>query len=198
MLDLWWRVAKCSDSQLCFKTVLSGDMMATAQAQMAKDNSPRWVVLPERPGIMVIAYLNGVAGFVVSEEDLTVGPKTGLSHSELGAAKFYLKWQDRDSFWHRHQKGVERVPTLISLSRTFILLNWLLRTDKKNTSSFVKILPDPFPRAYIRVTLGTRLARRMGSGWKSLGEIYCCYVIRGTSLEKHVPRRDLLQLKSLA
>ena len=58
------------------------------------------------------------AEFMVSKaEDLTLGPKMGLSHSELHAVKFYLMRQDQESFRHRHQQREERVPTLTSLSR---------------------------------------------------------------------------------
>ena len=36
--------------------------------------------------------VNGATGFMVSKgEDFTPGPKMGLNHSELCAAKFYLK-----------------------------------------------------------------------------------------------------------
>ena len=39
------------------------------------------------------------------------GPETRLDRSELLCNKVLLKYKgDRESFWHRHQKGAERVP----------------------------------------------------------------------------------------
>ena len=44
-------------------------------------------------------------------EEFDVGPETKLDHSELSCNKVLLKYKgDRESFWHRHQKGAERVP----------------------------------------------------------------------------------------
>ena len=40
------------------------------------------------------------------------GPETRLDCSELLCNKVLLKYKgDRESFWHRHQKGAERVPS---------------------------------------------------------------------------------------
>ena len=45
-------------------------------------------------------------------EEFNLGPETRLDRSELLCDKILLKYKgDRESFWHRHQKGVERVPT---------------------------------------------------------------------------------------
>ena len=51
------------------------------------------------------------AGFLASGgEEFNPGPKTRLDCSELLCNKVLLKYKgDRESFWHRHQKGVERV-----------------------------------------------------------------------------------------
>ena len=51
-------------------------------------------------------------GFLASEgEEFNPGPETRLDHSELLCNRVLLKCKrDRESFWHRHQKGAERVP----------------------------------------------------------------------------------------
>ena len=44
-------------------------------------------------------------------EEFNLGPETRLDRSELLCNKDLLKYKgDRESFWHRHQKGAERVP----------------------------------------------------------------------------------------
>ena len=43
-------------------------------------------------------------------EKFNLGPETRLDHSELLCNKVLLKYKgNRESFWHRHQKGAERV-----------------------------------------------------------------------------------------
>ena len=51
-------------------------------------------------------------GFLASgREKFNPGPETSLDHSELLCNKVFLTYKgDRESFWHRHQKGAERVP----------------------------------------------------------------------------------------
>ena len=51
-------------------------------------------------------------GFLASRgEEFNLGPVTRLDHSELLCNKVLLKYKrDRESFWHRHQKGAEGVP----------------------------------------------------------------------------------------
>ena len=51
-------------------------------------------------------------GFFASRgEEFNLGPETRLDCSELLCNKVLLKYKgDRESFWHRHQKGAERVP----------------------------------------------------------------------------------------
>ena len=45
-------------------------------------------------------------------EEFNPGPETRLDRSELLCNKVLLKYEgERESFWHRHQKGAERVPT---------------------------------------------------------------------------------------
>ena len=50
-------------------------------------------------------------GFLASEGEFNPGPGTRLDSSELLCNKVLLKYKgDRESFWHRRQKGAERVP----------------------------------------------------------------------------------------
>ena len=51
-------------------------------------------------------------GFLASGgEEFNPGPVTRLDSSELLCDKVLLKYKrHRESFWHRHQKGAERVP----------------------------------------------------------------------------------------
>ena len=51
-------------------------------------------------------------GFLASRgEEFNLGPEMRLDRSELLCKKVLLKYKgNRESFWHRHQKGVERVP----------------------------------------------------------------------------------------
>ena len=49
--------------------------------------------------------------FLASGEEFNPGPETRLDRSELLCNKVLLKYKwDREGFWQRHQKGVERVP----------------------------------------------------------------------------------------
>ena len=131
------------------------------------------------------------AEFMVSKaEDLTLGPKTGLSHSELRAVKFYLIRQNWESFRHRRQQVEERVPTLTSLSR-LLYTSQLAVENRWKDLEVCKIPPDPFPRHTSWDNFGTSLARENGFQARSLGERYCFCVIRGASLERQFPRQDL-------
>ena len=60
----------------------------------------------------VAAEPQKMPGYLASGgEEFNLGPETRLDHSELLCNKVLLKYKrDRESFWHRHQKGAERVP----------------------------------------------------------------------------------------
>ena len=60
----------------------------------------------------VVAEPWKMLGFLASgREEFNPGPGTRLDHSELLCNKVLLKYKrDREGFWHRHQKGAERVP----------------------------------------------------------------------------------------
>ena len=50
-------------------------------------------------------------GLLASREEFNPGPEMRLDRSELLCNKVLWKYKrDRESFWHRHQKGEERVP----------------------------------------------------------------------------------------
>ena len=61
----------------------------------------------------VVAKPWKMLGFLASGgEEFNPGPVMRLVHSALLCNKVLLKYKRyRQSFWHRHQKGVERVPT---------------------------------------------------------------------------------------
>ena len=62
--------------------------------------------------IKIVAELWKTTGFLASGgEEFNPRPVTSLDHSELLYNKVLLKYKrDRESFWHRHKKGAERVP----------------------------------------------------------------------------------------
>ena len=59
-------------------------------------------------------------GFLASRgEEFNPGPATRLDRSELLCNKVLLKYkEDRESFWHRHQKGAE--------STSLLVFSWML------------------------------------------------------------------------
>ena len=65
----------------------------------------------------VIAYGSQCQVHDLQRRRFHSGTKNALSHSQLCAAEILLKWKDRESFWHTHEKWVERVPTMVDLSR---------------------------------------------------------------------------------
>ena len=66
-------------------------------------------------------------GFLASgEEELNSRPETRLDRSELLCNRVLLKYKrDRESFWHKHQKGAERVPPHECQQWSYILFNYL-------------------------------------------------------------------------
>ena len=58
----------------------------------------------------VVAEPWKTAGFLASGGEVNLEPETRLNRSELLCNKVLLKYRrDRESFWHRHQKGAERI-----------------------------------------------------------------------------------------
>ena len=55
-------------------------------------------------------------------EEFNLEPEMRLDRSELLCDKVLLKYKgDRESFWHRHQKGAERVPPCLSSAGCYIV-----------------------------------------------------------------------------
>ena len=82
-------------------------------------------------------------GFLASRgEEFNLGPETRLDHSELLCDKVLLKYKgDRESFWHRHQKGAESV----SVSNGVIHSPISHYNESKEWLEVVKTLLDPLP-----------------------------------------------------
>ena len=65
-------------------------------------------------------------------EEFNPGPMMRFDHSELLCNKVLLKYKrDRETFWHRHQKGTERVPPCQSLCECHIATSRLLTGERK-------------------------------------------------------------------
>ena len=73
---------------------------------------PLLLLLPIPPSERLLLNHANTPGFLAPRgEEFDLGPETRLDRSELLCNKVLLKYKgDRESFWHRHQKGVERVP----------------------------------------------------------------------------------------
>ena len=70
-----------------------------------------WRIPDEPPRWKVVVESRYTPGFLApGGEEFNPGPETRLDRSELLCNEVLLKYRDRESFWHRHQKGVERVP----------------------------------------------------------------------------------------
>ena len=60
---------------------------------------------------LLLNHVNTPGFLAPGGEEFNPGPETRLDCSELLCNKVLLKYKgDRKSFWHRHQKGAERVP----------------------------------------------------------------------------------------
>ena len=68
--------------------------------------------IPVLRGERLLLNHEKMPGFLAPRgEEFNPGPETRLDRSELLCNKVLLKYKgDRESFWHRHQKGAERVP----------------------------------------------------------------------------------------
>ena len=55
-----------------------------------------------------------------------------------------MKW-DRESFWHRHQKGDGECPPSLVLARELYTFSIGYYSKSKECLKFVKVLPDPCP-----------------------------------------------------
>ena len=100
-------------------------------------------------------------GFIASQgEEFNPGPEMRLDCSEILSNKVLLKYKgDRESFWHRHQKGAERVPPCLSSTGCYIVTSSLLMKER-NVLKF-RMAPGPSP---IRCIFGIILAPN-GLSW---------------------------------
>ena len=57
----------------------------------------------------VVAESWKMLGFLASGGEFNLGPEIRLDCSELLCNKVFIKVKKRESFWHRHQKGAERI-----------------------------------------------------------------------------------------
>ena len=90
------------------RSLLLGRKLVTNLESILKSRDitlPTWVW-------KVVAEPQKTSGVLASGgEEFNPGPETRLDCSELLCNKVLLKYKgDRETFWHRHQKGAERVP----------------------------------------------------------------------------------------
>ena len=85
-------------------------------------------------------------GFLASgEKEFDLGPLTRLDHLELLCNQLLLKYKRyRESFWHRHQQGAERVPPLLVFSKK-LYTYWKV---KVKLLSRVQLFATPWTVAY--------------------------------------------------
>ena len=70
--------------------------------------NPRWAPQDER---FLLKHAKTLGFLASRREEFNPGPEMRLDCSELLCNKVLLKYKgDREIFWHRHQKGAERVP----------------------------------------------------------------------------------------
>ena len=100
--------AQCRVSKVQQKTCLLGEQRARAPSVLILS----WRIQGDPPRWKVVAEPWKAPGFLASGgEEFNPWPVTRLDHSELLYNKVLLKYKrDREIFWHRHQKGAERVP----------------------------------------------------------------------------------------
>ena len=118
----WWKTVTNPLQLLVFSSKEKISLVGN-QSTASKKLSWKWKVVPEpwnRPG------------FLASREEFNLGPEMRLDRSELLYNKVLLKYKrDRESFWHRHQKGAERVPPCYSLAMCYIATSKLLIIERR-------------------------------------------------------------------
>ena len=127
-----------------------------------------------------------VSEFLVSRgENFDLGPETRLDHSGLLGSKILLKYKwDRESFWHRLQKGVENIPPCQFLARHLILVSKLLIIDKRNISNLRELHQVSLPQH-------TNLQKGSGLQMRCLWARYIVYLKQLTCLEgKQICKQD--------
>ena len=70
-----------------------------------------WISLQSQGLLKGCCWITTPGFLAPGGEEFNPGPEKRLDHSELLCNRVLLKYKgDRESFWHRHQKGAERVP----------------------------------------------------------------------------------------
>ena len=102
------RSAHCRVSKVQQKTCSLGEQRTRAPSILTLS----WRIPDEPPNERLLLNDPKTPGFLASRgEEFNPGPEIRLDRSELLCNKVLLKYKgDRESFWHRHQKGAERVP----------------------------------------------------------------------------------------
>ena len=93
-----------------------------------------------------VAESQKTLGFLASGgEEFNLGPEMRLDRSELWDNKVLLKYKrDRESFWHRHQKGDRECPlSRVSNGVIYFLVSYY--NESKECLEVLKILLDPLP-----------------------------------------------------
>ena len=83
------------------------------------------------------------------ERNLIWGQWQGLIDQRFLCNKVLLKYKrDRESLWHRHQKGTDRVPSCYILVRSYIPISKLLIRERKCLKT-ERVVPGPSPTTCI-------------------------------------------------
>ena len=107
---------------------------ARLNSELAPDSCAEWLLQTKRWASYiflwkVVAEPWKMPGFLASRGDeINLGPEMRLDRSELLCNKVLLKYKkDKESFWHRHQKGAEPRNWLSHLARvhiTYCYITW--------------------------------------------------------------------------
>ena len=90
-------------------------------------------------------------------EEFNPGPEMRLNHSELLCHKVLLKYKrERESFWHRHQKGAERVPCCWFIVRSCYIWLASCKLEKGNDSKLRELHQAPHPQHAFGDNIGSR------------------------------------------
>ena len=95
----------------------------------------------------IVAEVWKTSGFLASRgEEFNTGPEMRLDCSELLCKKVLLKYKrERESFWYRHQKGVQKEGPLTSDSTGVVYFLISYYSESKECLEVVKTSLDPLP-----------------------------------------------------
>ena len=108
-------------------------------------------------------------------EEFNPGPERRLDPSELLCNRVLLKYKrDRYSFWHRHQKGAERVPPFLVLAMELYTLQLVITMNQKNVQMLQRSY-YPLPQSTFQDNRISQKALRKEK--LSSSRIHPCYII---------------------